>query len=190
MKNTIKHKELVIELTPTESLAYDYVAQQSSEWLAYYEATIMTGRDKVTQRLIASMYRENLVNAYEHSELILNHHLTPYLREHINSEYAVVIHLSSQHSLLAQVSGTYAYDRVDVCGPFYLINKEQVQRIMSPLEVLELILEEDSSYRTEASDQFKDDLENSMTHMGLGLSYRLWTKKDRNQSLYEVKILI
>ena len=48
---------------------------------------------------------------------------------------------------------------------------------MSPLEVLELILKEDSSYRTEASEQFKDDLENSMTHMGLGLSYRLWTKR-------------
>ena len=185
MKKTIEHEELVIELTPTESLAYDYVAQQSSEWLSYYEATIMTGRDKITQRLIASMYRENLVDAYDHSELILNHHLTPHLREHINSEYALVIHLSSQQSLLAQVSGTYAYDRVDVRGPFYLINKEQVQRIMSPLEVLELILEEDSSYRTEASKQFKDDLENSMTHMGLGLSYRLWTKKDRHQSLYD-----
>ncbi|CAM3168520.1 IucA/IucC family protein [Staphylococcus argensis] len=185
MKKIIEHEELVIELTPTESLAYDYVAQQSSEWLKYYEATIMTGRDKITQRLIASMYRENLVESYDHSEMILSHHLSPHLRELINSEYALFIHLSSQQSLLAQVTGTYAYDRVDIRGPFYLKDKKQVHRVMSPLEVLDLILKEDSSYRTEASEQFKDDLENSMTHMGLSLSYRLWTKKDRNQSLYD-----
>ncbi|MCP6467865.1 hypothetical protein NL473_27705, partial [Klebsiella pneumoniae] len=81
---------------------------------------------------------------------------------------------TSRLTLYAPISGFHAFDRIDMDGPFYFTEMDKPethQRIMHPEEVLEVILTEAPKFKGPASDQFSDDMMNSVANMALALSY-------------------
>ena len=79
---------------------------------------ILQGRDKITQRLVTSMHRENLVEAKSRSEILSSTVLntldlpTPNMLE--------IQFPQSDRTLYAPITGEHAFDRIDVEGPFTL----------------------------------------------------------------------
>ncbi|MGS0652032.1 sialic acid synthase, partial [Staphylococcus arlettae] len=67
MTNINNYNDLNIQLTPEEASAYTYLSTNESQWADKFKSAISLSRDKITQRLVASMYRENLANCYNNS---------------------------------------------------------------------------------------------------------------------------
>ncbi|ARJ50332.1 IucA/IucC family protein [Staphylococcus lutrae] len=172
METEQNHLEMaVIDFTKDEKETYQTLLSQDTGWATQFKQRCLLGRDKITARLVASLYRENLVNGYTHSDLKRAEQLQ---NSPITSGELLCIHFKRcQKTLYAPVVSHHAFNRIDVQGPFYWETQSGVfQRILHPNEVLDMMIEEDPQYQGEAANQFRDDLENSATHMTLALSYQ------------------
>lgn len=181
-ESKVSQKEL--SLTNEEQLSYQYLKQHSNEWAELFLNILPDGRDKITARLMGSLYRENLVGGYTHSQIVAPHLLSSDL---LNEGEMLSIHFPKQDiSLCGEIIGQHAFNRIDVKGPFYWKKHDQFTRVLHPNELLRVILSEDPSLEGDNSEQFADDLENSATHMSLALSYQSLQYQQHGLSLYDL----
>ncbi|QHW37585.1 sialic acid synthase [Staphylococcus ursi] len=172
MKTEQNHLSMIEkDFTKDEMENYQTVLQFDSNWATQFKRHILVGRDKITARLVASLYRENLVGSYTNSTFVQAEQL-----EHsaISSGELLMIHFTyGPLTLYARVIGHHAFNRVDVTGPFYWRTPDgEDRRVLHPNEVLDVIINEDTQYQGAAAEQFRDDMENSAAHMTLALSYQ------------------
>ncbi|WP_413470817.1 IucA/IucC family protein [Staphylococcus sp. Marseille-Q1834] len=176
-----------IQLTEEEQAAYAFLKQNYPQLLGDFKDNLLASRDKISQRLIISLYRENLVNAKDNSEIVS---ASKFARLSIDkAEDVLCIHFpKAKKYIYGKVEGRHAFGRVDVVGPFFESKEEQSEftRVMHPLEVLDNILIEDPTLNNEASDQFKDDLDNSVANMALALAYQAYHMRDMNKPLLDI----
>lgn len=176
-----------IQLTEEEQAAYAFLKQNYPQLLGDFKDNLLASRDKISQRLIISLYRENLVNAKDYSLIMSASKLG---RLPIDKDEGVLcIHFpKAKKYIYGKVEGRHAFGRVDVVGPFFESKEEQSEftRVMHPLEVLDNILIEDPTLNNEASDQFKDDLDNSVANMALALAYQAYHMRDMNKPLLDI----
>lgn len=78
-ESKVSQKEL--SLTNEEQLSYQYLKQHSNEWAELFLNILPDGRDKITARLMGSLYRENLVGGYTHSQIVAPHLLSSDLKQ-------------------------------------------------------------------------------------------------------------
>ncbi|GGG90555.1 sialic acid synthase [Staphylococcus pragensis] len=187
MINIININNFNIQLTEEEQAAYAFLKQNYPQLLGDFKDNLLASRDKISQRLIISSYRENLVNAKDNS-LIMS--VSKLDRLPIDKDEDVLcIHFpKAKKYIYGKVEGRHAFGRVDVVGPFFESKEEQSEftRVMHPLEVLDNILIEDPTLNNEASDQFKDDLDNSVANMALALAYQAYHMRDMNKPLLDI----
>ncbi|ELJ9249167.1 sialic acid synthase [Staphylococcus pseudintermedius] len=159
------------DFTKDEMENYQAVLQFDSNWATQFKRHVLVGRDKITARLMASLYRENLVGSYTHSTFIQAEQLA---HSAIPSGELLMIHFTyGQLTLYARVISHHAFNRVDVTGPFYWRTADgEDRRVLHPNEVLDVIINEDTRYQGASAEQFRDDMENSAAHMALALSYQ------------------
>ncbi|UDI77764.1 sialic acid synthase [Staphylococcus taiwanensis] len=175
-----------INLTEEEVYAYHYLTQNMPHLISYFEDNLMCARDKISQRLITSLHRENLVNAKNHSDILFQNEInhSPFK----NNKNILRIHFpESKTYLYAQIEGTHTFGRIDVIGPFY-ISEDCItfKRLIHPNEVLNYILSEKPELDNSASKQFKDDMDNSVANMALALTYQAFDMRDATQPLWEL----
>ncbi|MDN6231750.1 MAG: sialic acid synthase [Staphylococcus simulans] len=189
MENILQQtNEQPIKLTAEEQSAYDYLSASHPQWAEQFKAILLTARDLVTKRLVVSIYRENMVNQGRQAQIINNTDL-PF---ELSSNTGKVMKMdwpTSRLTLYAPISGFHAFDRIDMDGPFYFTEMDKPethQRIMHPEEVLEVILTEAPKFKGPASDQFSDDMMNSVANMALALSYQHITLKDDTRAMFDI----
>jgi siderophore synthetase component len=162
---------LQIELTEDERHAYEYLTSTNPAWATKYKETVMTSRDKITQRLITSMYRENLAQCHLYSTILdvndLSYDVSTSQPKILKINYPKV-----NKTIIAPISGSFAFDRVDVEGPFYFIEDNKCKRISHPSEVLDCILIELPELNNSASEQFNADMINSAANLALAISFQ------------------
>lgn len=185
IKNTNKNN---LYMTKDEQDAYDFLSQSHPEWANHFINQIANGRDKVTQRLVTSIHRENLVHGNDHSRILNSDKI-----ESLPCETTNVLEIefkSAQKLLYAPISGQHAFNRVDVKGPFfYKSNTESNQtfhRVEHPNDILDWILIEAPELNNEASNQFKDDLNNSAANMIFAMSYQSYSMQDESRTLFDI----
>ncbi|EGG96776.1 sialic acid synthase [Staphylococcus warneri] len=183
IKNTKEHN---LKLTKDEQNAYQFLSQSHPEWSQYFIENINIGRDKVTQRLVTSIHRENLVHGKDHSRILKSKDIEA-LSIH-RPEVLEIEFKASHKKLYAPISGQHAFNRVDVEGPFYYqsINDSSFYRVEHPNDILEWVLIEAPELDNEASDQFKDDLTNSAANMIFAISYQAYSMKGESQPLFDI----
>ncbi|WP_086428220.1 IucA/IucC family protein [Staphylococcus cornubiensis] len=172
MKTEQNHLSMIEkDFTKDEMENYQTLLQFDSNWATEFKQHVLAGRDKITARLMASLYRENLVESYTNSAFVQAEHLD---NPAIPTGEVLMIHFTyGQHTLYARVIGHHAFNRVDVTGPFYWRTPDgEDRRVLHPNEVLDVIINEDTAYQGRAAEQFRDDMENSAAHMTLALSYQ------------------
>ncbi|EHJ07620.1 IucA/IucC family protein [Staphylococcus simiae] len=186
MKSNLMYKERQLKLNQNEVETYHFLQQYDNDWASIFKAYILQGRDKITQRLVTSLHRENLVHAAEHSRII---NKTAIASLDIPSEQVLEISFpQSQQILYAPIIGQHAFNRIDVIGPFYLrhTSHHDVYRIQHPNELLDIILNEQPEYQNAASEQFRQDLINSANNMSFALSYQYYTMQQHHVPLYDL----
>ncbi|RIL71563.1 sialic acid synthase [Staphylococcus devriesei] len=188
MDKSIIVDHLNIEFNQEEYDAYSFLHQEHPHLVTTFEENLLQGRDKISQRLITSLYRENLVNAKDNSKILKSSELGNIFAD--KHAHVLCIHFpKAKRYLYAQIEGFHAFGRLDVVGPFFYStskdNKEYI-RIMHPNEVLALILIEAPNLDNDASQQFKDDLENSVVNMTLALTHQAYTMRDTTETLWEI----
>lgn len=147
---------------------------------------ILQGRDKVTQRLVTSMHRENLVKARTQSKKILSRDL---IMLDISTTHILEIQFpQAKQTLYAPITGEHAFDRIDVEGPFYIKDDitNTITRVHHPNEILECILIEAPDLKNVASDQFQQDLINSATNMTFAISYQALSMQHDSAPLFNI----
>ncbi len=147
---------------------------------------ILQGRDKVTQRLVTSMHRENLVKARTQSKKILSRDL---IMLDISTTHILEIQFpQAKQTLYAPITGEHAFDRIDVEGPFYIKDNitNMITRVHHPNEILECILIEEPDLKNAASDQFQQDLINSATNMTFAISYQALSMQHDSAPLFNI----
>lgn len=147
---------------------------------------ILQGRDKVTQRLVTSMHRENLVKARTQSKKILSRDL---IMLDISTTHILEIQFpQAKQTLYAPITGEHAFDRIDVEGPFYIKDDitNTITRVHHPNEILECILIEAPDLKNAASDQFQQDLINSATNMTFAISYQALSMQHDSTPLFNI----
>lgn len=174
MTNINNYNDLNIQLTPEEASAYTYLSTNESQWADKFKSAISLSRDKITQRLVASMYRENLANCYNNS-CIREVTDIPFTLKTSRSHVLHLYFSNSNKVIIAPIVGMYAFNRVDVEGPFYFLEEDKLTRITHPELILNCILTELPKLDTDATLQFKMDLENSIANLALALSYQLYS---------------
>lgn len=179
LKSNVSRDKFV--LTHEEQKSYETLKHRSPEWANMFLHMFLSGRDKITARLMGSLYRENLVGSYQHSQIVPSHHLkhSPFK----DSEVLCTRFPSQNLTILASITGKHAFNRIDVQGPFYWLKENAYIRVQHPNELLTAILTEDPSLKGPHSRQFEDDLENSATHMTLTLSYQALQHQQNSMSL-------
>lgn len=184
--NSIKKDIALIEnLTNDESQALSYLNTHNPKWAHYFKSILLQSRDKITQRLITSLHRENLVNRRDYSEVI-DAQTLPFTIESDHTEILKIAFPQSQKTLYAPISGHHAFDRIDVEGPFYFENHNKIQRILHPNEVLDCILTEAPHLDNAASAQFKEDMNNSSANMAIALSYQTLTLEAQDAPIFDL----
>ncbi|KIX89907.1 sialic acid synthase [Staphylococcus microti] len=179
-----KNKQIdtaTLTMTADEQASYETLRETNVQWADAFQQFLMMGRDLVTARLVASIYRENLVDGYTHSQFV-NHKQVPTSP----LEHTDVLMITFQHTskvLCATVKGHHAFNRIDVVGPFYWQHDDHYERIMHPNEVLDTIIAEDSNYQGAAAEQFRDDLNNSACYMALAVSYQQLKYNETSETL-------
>ena len=63
---------LINKMTNDEQYAFDYLSSINQTWANLFQEVLLESRDKISQRLISSLYRENLVQSHQHSKIIDN----------------------------------------------------------------------------------------------------------------------
>ncbi|MEB6570041.1 IucA/IucC family protein [Staphylococcus auricularis] len=185
MSNQININDFSLELTPEEQAALDYLTQHHSTWADHFKQQILTSRDKISQRLITSIHRENLVGSRDHSQIV-THDALP---QRIDSEHRNILTIEFPYSavtLYAPITGQHAFDRIDVEGPFYISTEQQTERLLHPNQVLNFILKADPELDNAASQQFSEDMDNSIANLALALSYQTLTMKDESAPLWQL----
>lgn len=176
---------LINKLTNEEQYALTYIQSVNDTWADLFKSVLLKSRDKISQRLITSMHRENLANCRDYSEIIsVDHYPLP-----IDTPYTYILKMSflqNGKTLYAPISGQHAFDRINVTGPFYFEKNKKFSRIKHPNDILECILTEVPHLNNEASMQFKDDMDNSVANMAIALSYQSYTLNDTHQSLLDL----
>ncbi|HDG6440690.1 TPA: D-ornithine--citrate ligase SfaD, partial [Staphylococcus aureus] len=155
-------------------------------WANIFKEMILQGRDKVTQRLVTSMHRENLVKARTQSKKILSRDL---IMLDISTTHILEIQFpQAKQTLYAPITGEHAFDRIDVEGPFYIKNDitNTITRVHHPNEILECILIEAPDLKNAASDQFQQDLINSATNMTFAISYQALSMQHDSAPLFNI----
>ena len=73
-------------------------------------------------------------------------------------------------------------------GPFYILkhHNHEYERIQHPNDILDLILAEEPKLDNAASEQFREDLNNSAANMILALSYQAKHMHSNYESLWEL----
>ncbi|SUM34384.1 putative siderophore biosynthesis protein [Staphylococcus gallinarum] len=64
-----KHN-LIENLTIDEQNAFYYLSTIEENWANQFKSVLLASRDKISQRLISSLHRENLVNSRDYSQII------------------------------------------------------------------------------------------------------------------------
>ena len=59
-----------LQLTNEEYDVYTYLNEFYPDLINHFKQYILIGRDKISQRLITSLYRENLIHAKDNSQII------------------------------------------------------------------------------------------------------------------------
>ncbi|HHQ1898401.1 TPA: D-ornithine--citrate ligase SfaD, partial [Staphylococcus aureus] len=158
----------------------------NSDWANIFKEMILQGRDKVTQRLVTSMHRENLVKARTQSKKILSRDL---IMLDISTTHILEIQFpQAKQTLYAPITGEHAFDRIDVEGPFYIKDNitNMITRVHHPNEILECILIEEPDLKNAASDQFQQDLINSATNMTFAISYQALSMQHDSAPLFNI----
>lgn len=151
-----------------------------------FKEMILQGRDKVTQRLVTSMHRENLVKTRTQSKKILSRDL---IMLDISTTHILEIQFpQAKQTLYAPITGEHAFDRIDVEGPFYIKDDitNTITRVHHPNEILECILIEAPDLKNAASDQFQQDLINSATNMTFAMSYQALSMQHDSAPLFNI----
>ncbi len=65
-------KEQTLIFNKEEQETYFFLQQDNNDWANIYKEMIWQGREKVTQRLVTGMHREDLVEARSQSQEILS----------------------------------------------------------------------------------------------------------------------
>ncbi|MDT3987968.1 D-ornithine--citrate ligase SfaD, partial [Staphylococcus aureus] len=165
---------------------YLFLQQHNSDWANIFKEMILQGRDKVTQRLVTSMHRENLVKARTQSKKILSRDL---IMLDISTTHILEIQFpQAKQTLYAPITGEHAFDRIDVEGPFYIKDDitNTITRVHHPNEILECILIEAPDLKNAASDQFQQDLINSATNMTFAISYQALSMQHDSAPLFNI----
>ncbi|MCE5034306.1 sialic acid synthase [Staphylococcus cohnii] len=170
-----------------EQHAFDYLSSINEQWAKLFLNMLLESRDKISQRLISSLHRENLVESRSHSKVISNQDLNI---EHLpaNSKLLSIAFPKLNKTLYATITGEHAFDRLDVQGPFYIEHNGSYNRVQHPNETLNIILTISPELDNEASTQFYEDLNNSVTNMAIALSYQAYTLENNKKSLYDLII--
>lgn len=185
MNSKINDNNLINKLTNDEQYALSYIQSVNPTWAEAFNSILIESRDKISQRLITSMHRENLVNCRDYSEIID----TKQLSFTIATPHTKVLTISFPHAqikLYAPILGQHAFDRINVTGPFYFEQNNEYHRILHPSEILSCILLEAPHLDNEASMQFKEDMDNSVANMAIALSYQAYTLTDDSEPLCEL----
>ncbi|WP_436862412.1 IucA/IucC family protein [Staphylococcus caeli] len=185
MNSIKKDKDLIYNLTDDEAQALSYLNTLNPEWANHFKSILLLSRDKITQRLVSSLHRENLVNSREYSAVI-NAQTLKFTIETDHTEILKITFPHSQKILYAPISGHHAFDRIDVEGPFYFENHSKIQRVLHPNEVLDCILTEAPHLDNAASYQFKEDINNSSANMAIALSYQSLTLDGYNNPIFDL----
>ncbi|KRG08044.1 IucA/IucC family protein [Staphylococcus sp. NAM3COL9] len=178
---------LIVDLTNDEAYALSYLHGTNSEWANAFKNVLLKSRDKISQRLITSLHREDLVHSRENSQIIATRQLD--FNIEMPQPYVLkIVFPNDKKTLYAPISGQHAFDRIDVEGPFYFECNSRLERILHPNEILDSILIESPVLDNDASNQFKDDMNNSVANMAIALSYQLITLSINNEPLLELII--
>lgn len=178
-------KEQTLKFNKEEQETYLFL-QHNSDWANVFKEMILQGRDKVTQRLVTSMHRENLVKARTQSKKILSRDL---IMLDISTTHILEIQFpQAKQTLYAPITGEHAFDRIDVEGPFYIKDDitNTITRVQHPNEILECILIEAPDLKNAASDQFQQDLINSATNMTFAISYQALSMQHDSAPLFNI----
>ncbi|QFK36828.1 staphyloferrin A synthetase SfaD [Staphylococcus aureus] len=179
-------KEQTLKFNKEEQETYLFLQQHNSDWANIFKEMILQGRDKVTQRLVTSMHRENLVKARTQSKKILSRDL---IMLDISTTHILEIQFpQAKQTLYAPITGEHAFDRIDVEGPFYIKDDitNTITRVHHPNEILECILIEAPDLKNAASDQFQQDLINSATNMTFAISYQALSMQHDSAPLFNI----
>ena len=183
--NQLKQHPNITELNQHENEIYKHLLSVNTQWAHHFIDVLPMSRDKISQRLISSIYRENIVNGQDNSRIMQSegvlHHFFPE-----NPSILAITFPQSEATLFADITGIHAFGRIDVQGPFYIETESGIRRIRTPEDVLNLILTEDANYIGPASQQFQDDMANSAANMALALSHQKLIMTNTAHTLWDV----
>lgn len=168
-----------------EQHAFDYLLSINEQWAQLFLNMLLESRDKISQRLISSLHRENLIDSRSYSKIISNQDLN-IVHLPANSKLLSITFPKVNKTLYATITGNHAFDRLDVQGPFYIEDNGNYNRVQHPNEILNIILTISPELDNEASTQLYEDLNNSVTNMAIALSYQAYTLENNKKSLYEL----
>ncbi|RIP37527.1 sialic acid synthase [Staphylococcus gallinarum] len=179
-----KHN-LIENLTIDEQNAFDYLSTIAKDWATQFKAVLLDSRDKISQRLISSLHRENLVNSRDYSQIISTKSLD--LELDIKTSQVLRIDFpTSTCTLIAPITGQHAFDRIDVSGPFYFEKAGVITRVLHPKEILDCILIEAPELNNAASAQFLEDINNSVANMAIAVSFQHHTLSEQTLPLWQL----
>ncbi|MBB2507486.1 N(2)-citryl-N(6)-acetyl-N(6)-hydroxylysine synthase [Staphylococcus cohnii subsp. cohnii] len=181
------NNNLLNNINNDEQHAFDYLSSINEQWAKLFLNMLLESRDKISQRLISSLHRENLVESRSHSKVISNQDLN-IVHLPANSKLLSIAFPKLNKTLYATITGEHAFDRLDVQGPFYIEHNGSYNRVQHPNEILNIILTISPELDNEASTQFYEDLNNSVTNMAIALSYQAYTLENNKKSLYDLII--
>ncbi|EKU45845.1 IucA/IucC family protein [Staphylococcus massiliensis] len=176
-----------IDVFDEELHTYNYLNSFNVQWALSFCEHLKTARDKINQRLITSIYRENLVKGYDNSQIKATKDTD--LNDLVSQDDVLIIDFPKSDILLhAPIRGEFAFNRVEVEGPFYIQSKDnhQFTRVLHPEVVLNFILTETPELKNDASAQFRSDMENSVANLALAISYRDLNFKDQDETLLTI----
>ncbi|MCD8903167.1 IucA/IucC family protein [Staphylococcus gallinarum] len=179
-----KHN-LIENLTIDEQNAFYYLSTIEENWANQFKSVLLASRDKISQRLISSLHRENLVNSRDYSQIISTKSLN--LETDIQTDEVLRIDFpKSSRTLIAPITGQHAFDRIDVSGPFYFEQDQVMTRVLHPKEILDCILIEAPELNNDASAQFLEDINNSVANMAIAISFQHHTLSETTAPLWEL----
>lgn len=179
------NNNLLNKMNNDEQHAFDYLLSINEQWSQLFLNMLLESRDKISQRLISSLHRENLIDSRSYSKIISNQDLN-IVHLPANSKLLSIAFPKVNKTLYATITGNHAFDRLDVQGPFYIEDNGNYNRVQHPNEILNIILTISPELDNDASTQFYEDLNNSVTNMAIALSYQAYTLENNKKSLYEL----
>src|SRR5699024_10279782 len=186
MKSNMCYNNSNNKFSNDEQQVLTYLKSINYKWHNAFIKVLQESRDKISQRLITSIYRENLANSRNHSHIITSQDAPYDLTTHT---HLLKIHFPYAHkTLYAPITGQHAFDRIDVEGPFYFEYNNNIERIIHPNDILACILIEVPSLNNDASKQFSDDLNNSVANMAISLSFQIISLANESQPLAQLII--